>query len=519
MNGHSALADIIVIGAGTAGAVLANRLSSNASIRVLLLEAGGEAEDPRIADPSQWAILQNSAIDWAFRTTPQPGLGGRVEDCPRGRVIGGSSAIHAMGHMRGHPGDFSAWVEAGATGWGYEDLLPYFTRSENSPFADGKLYGAGGPIHLQQPAAPHPLSQAHVAAGQSLGLPILRDHNGGPMVGATFNTMTIVDGKRQSAADAYLGKAVRERPNLVLRTGVTVDRIELDEAEQARFVVLAGSGERIEARRAVVLAAGSIGSPAILMRSGYGPAEELLRLGIAPRRDMPGVGSNLQDHLLSGGNVYRARQPVPPTSTQHSEAMMYLPAQGQGQNEAPDLVVGVTTVPLVSAGLAERQKTLEMGEAYTLMFGITHPRSRGKVRLSSAQPDAPPIIDPAYLTHPTDRAHFAEALAWARKLGASPAYDAWRAEELLPDPRDLESPEAIDRFNAHAALTHHHPIGTLRMGADDTAPVSPDLSFKGADRLFVVDGSVMPSLTTGPVNAAIVAIAERASDMIAARRH
>ncbi|WP_112322937.1 GMC family oxidoreductase [Oceanibium sediminis] len=518
MTTRPCAADVVIVGAGTAGSVLAHRLSAHANTQVLLLEAGDEPQDPRIAQPGQWAMLQNSAIDWAFRTTSQSGLGDRVEECPRGRVIGGSSAINAMGHMRGHPRDFAAWVDSGAAGWDYNDLLPYFRRSETSPFADDALYGGDGPIHLEQPATPHPLSVAHVAAGAALGQPRLRDHNCGTMTGATFNTMTILNGRRQSTADAYLTEQVRQRPNLSIRRNVIVDRLVFDSTGRATGLRLA-DGEVITAHGAVILAAGAIGSPSILMRSGFGDGRVLRRLGLDVRADMAGIGQNLQDHLLSGGNVYRARQQVPLTSTQHSEAMMYLRAEGQSMDDAPDLVVGVTSVPLVSAGLRDRVPPMALGDAYTLMFGITHPRSRGSMALASADPSAAPVIDPAYLSHPTDRAHFVEALHWARRLGASESYADWRGEELLPAASDLATPDALERFIGLAALTHHHPIGTLRMGDDATAPTATTLEFKGAERVFIADGSVMPSLTTGPVNAAIVAIAEKGSELIAARLH
>jgi choline dehydrogenase-like flavoprotein len=291
---------------------------------------------------------------------------------------------------------------------------------------------------------------------------------------------------------------------LTILSGREVEALEFD--GDNRCVGARAGGERFEASRGVILAAGAIGSPALMLRAGIGPADELRAVGVDVRHDLPGVGRNLHDHLLSGGNVYAAKRPVPPSNYQHSESLMYL----GGDDRAPNLVLACVVLPVVTECFDAPP------EGYTIMFGFTHPKSRGSIRLTSAAPNAPLAIDPNYLAHEDDRQAYLDALDAARTIGADPAFDAWRAAEILPG-EDVQTEAEKLAFLERAAFTHHHPVGTCRMGEGREAVVDTDLAVHGVPGLYLVDASVMPRITTGPVNAAVIAIAERASDLLRER--
>lgn len=494
--------DLAIVGAGSAGALLAARLSEDPARQVVLIEAGGWPSDPDIWVPQMWPAIQHRPYDWDYTTIPQPGLAGRSLSWARGRGMGGSSLLHAMGHMRGHPDDFAPWATAtGDARWSWDGLLPAFQAVEDHSPGAGGLHGGTGPMPIWLPGDKvSPVARAFIEAGAALGLPRLPGHNTGQMVGVTPNSLMIRDGQRVTVAEAWLTPDVLARPNLTILTGTTVRRLRLDGAQVAALE-LPGGGEVLADR--VILSAGALESPALLMRSGIGPEAVLAAAGVPCRIAAPDLGQNLQDHLLGAGNLYAARAEVPPSRLQHSESMAYMRAGDFTAGGQPQIVVGCGVAPIVS----ESFQAPPAGAAYSFLFGVTHPTSRGELRITGPEPGDALHIDPRYLSTDHDRRMFRAALAAAREIGQRPELAAWRDRELLPGPTIGTEADA-DAFIARAAITHHHPSGTCRMGADDRAPVDADLRLRGLDNLAVVDASVLPGLTAGPIHAAVLAVAE-----------
>ncbi|HWY94793.1 MAG TPA: GMC family oxidoreductase N-terminal domain-containing protein [Steroidobacteraceae bacterium] len=497
--------DVLIVGAGSAGCVLAARLSEKPQITVGVIEAGGPATDPDIAIPQRWPMLAGRDYDWAYRTVPQPGTADRVHDWPRGRVIGGSSCLHAMAHVRGAKDDFRVWAEiSGALRWSYEGLLPAFRRTEDFSGGASAQHGAGGPLPVLLPDAElSPVVRAYMAAGLAAGIPRLGDHNTGRLIGVAPNSLTIRAGRRVTAADAYLEPALA-RPNLTVISGTMVHRLTLSGARVTGVTAEIDRQVRTIEAGTTILCAGAVASPLLLMRSGIGPARCLERAGVACVSDHSGVGGNLHDHLLTAGNVYRAKQPVPASRLQHSESLTYVHGGDLTRTDgAPDVVLACVAAPTVT----ECFERPPMGSAYTILSGVTHPTSRGRITLTGPEITDPPAIDPAYLSTDHDRRLVRQALDLARMVGHQPALGAWRAEEIYPG-IDCRSDADLEAFVERAVMTHHHPVGTCRMGREIGSVVDADLKLHGFERLYVVDASVIPAITSGPVHAAVLAIAE-----------
>jgi choline dehydrogenase len=510
----------IIIGAGSAGCVLAARLSENPDHNVLLIEAGGEDRHPFIHMPAGFTrLIRNTELNWGYRTEPQAHLDGRQLYWPRGRVLGGSSAINAMCYSRGHRFDYQQWAANGAPGWGWDEVLPYFKKSEDYEGGASEFHGEGGPLAVSALRHRNPLSAVFLEAAEEAGYPRTDDFNGPRQRGFDYYQVTQRDGRRASAATAYLAPA-RSRSNLTVRTGAMAAKV-LISGGKARGVRLIrdGAEEEVHGGR-VILSGGTINSPQLLMLSGIGPADHLRNLDIEVILDLPGVGSNLQDHL-DICTLVESRMPV---TYDHLNQFMVglrylLTRKGPGASNVAE-AGGFVVSPLASddrpdiqlhfvpALLDDHGRGKLGGHGMTLHSCALRPESRGTIRLHSTDPLAPPAIQPEYLGEEYDRKMMLECVRVARSIFSQPVFSPYRGDEILPG-ADVVSDEDVMAYIRRKAETIYHPVGTCRMGDDDMAVVGPDLRVHGIDNLCVVDASVMPALVSGNTNAPTIMIAEK----------